>query len=80
MTDPATVTKSVGLPADPAFGAGRRSVVKVFANHLDNFIMTRQQLHIYQDSSFRQFRLDEKTPVHLPGLAKTSSTATRPND
>ena len=39
-TDPSTWTESVGLPADAAFSEGRRSVVMVFAHHLDNFIMT----------------------------------------
>ena len=76
MTAPATVTESVGLPADPAFGAGRRSVVKVFAHHFNNFIMTRQLLHLYPDSSFIQFHLDMKPIVFVPGRAKTSSTAT----
>jgi len=39
-TVPASETKSIGLQADPAFGEGRRSVVMVFARHLDNFIVT----------------------------------------
>jgi hypothetical protein len=36
-TDPATETKSIGLPADPAFGEGRRSVVIVFASPSGQF-------------------------------------------
>jgi hypothetical protein len=40
-TDPAAETKSVGLPADPAFGEGRHAGVSFFARHLDYFIMTQ---------------------------------------
>ena len=35
-TVPAAETKSIGLPAGPAFGVGRHSVVMVFACPLDN--------------------------------------------
>ena len=41
LTDPAAKTKSIGLPADPAFGEGRRSGALFFARHLDNFIVTQ---------------------------------------
>jgi hypothetical protein len=40
-TDPAAETKSIGLPADPAFGEGRRSGALFFARHLDYFILTQ---------------------------------------
>ena len=40
-TDPAAETKSIGLPADPAFGEGRRSGALFFARHLDYFIVTQ---------------------------------------
>jgi hypothetical protein len=40
-TDPAAETKSIGLPADPAFGEGRRAGALFFARHLDYFIMTK---------------------------------------
>jgi hypothetical protein len=38
--DPAAETKSIELPADPAFGEGRRAGALFFAHHLDNFIVT----------------------------------------
>ena len=40
-TVPAAETKSIGLPADPAFGEGRRSGALFFARHLDYFILTQ---------------------------------------
>jgi hypothetical protein len=40
-TDPAAETKSIGLPANPAFGEGRRAGALFFARHLDYFIMTK---------------------------------------
>jgi hypothetical protein len=39
-TVPVAKTKSIGLPADPAFGEGRRAGALFFARHLDYFILT----------------------------------------
>jgi hypothetical protein len=41
LTNPAAETKSIGLPADPAFGEGRRAGALFFARHLDYFIVTK---------------------------------------
>ena len=51
-TDPAAETKSIGLPADHAFGDGRRTGAMFFARHLDCFIMTLNLSHIFQIRDF----------------------------
>ena len=70
MTNPAIEIKSIGLPAIAQLS-------RFLLSHLDSFIMTRQLLNLYPDSSFRQFHLDEKPIVHQPGPAKTSPARTR---
>ena len=61
QTVTAAETMSIGLPADPAFGEGRRSGALFFACHLDYFILTTNFTSIYRDLVlFRQFHHDKK--------------------
>ena len=72
-TDPAAETKSIGLPADPAFGEGRRSGALFFARHLDYFILT-QNLHPSPGlGTVKTNYRDQRLIVHLPGQAKNAA-------
>jgi hypothetical protein len=72
-TVPATGTKSIGLPADPAFGEGRRSGALFFARHLDYFIVTQNSLSSPGLGTVKTIYRDPKLIVHLPGLAKNAA-------
>jgi hypothetical protein len=48
--------RSIGQPADPAFGEGKRAGALFFARHRDYFIVTRNFAAIYLDLVlFRSF-------------------------
>jgi hypothetical protein len=66
-------TKSIGLPADPAFGEGRRSGALFFARHLDYFIVTQNSLSSPGLGTVKTIYRDPKLIVHLPGLAKNAA-------
>jgi hypothetical protein len=75
-TNPAAETKSIGLPADPAFGEGRRTGALFFARHLDYFIVTQNFTAVYRDLvSFRHIMV---TPNFRPstGTGKKRGTPT----
>jgi hypothetical protein len=63
-TDPATKTESVGLQADAR-------VVKVFARHLDNFIVTRKSCPLIGTTPSGQFYRDTKLTSTYRDFAKT---------
>ena len=72
-TDPAAETKSIGLPADPAFGEGRRACALFFARHRDCFIVT-QNSHLSPGlGTVKTIYRDPKLVVHLPRLAKNAA-------
>ena len=73
LTDPATVIMSIGLPADPAFGEGRRAGALFFARHLDYFIMTQNSQPSPGLGTVKTIYRDQTTSVHLPGLAKNAA-------
>jgi len=65
-TDPAAKTESIGLQADAQLSW-------FLLTHLDSFIVTRQLSSIYRDLvPSRQLHRDQRVPVRLPGLAKTT--------
>jgi len=65
VTNPATVTKSIGLPADALLSWFLHS-------HLDNFIIPWQILPLIGTKSSGQLHHDTKTLVRLPGLCKNA--------
>jgi hypothetical protein len=86
-TDPAAETKSIGLPADPAFGEGRRTGALFFARHLDYFIVTQNSNSssglgigktIYRDkklsSTYRDWQKTRHRDPSLPLWAGSDGT------
>jgi hypothetical protein len=69
-TVPVAKTKSIGLPADPAFGEGRRAGALFFARHLDYFIVNQNSHPSPGLGTVKTIYHDKTVPVHLPGLAK----------
>ena len=64
LTDPATETRSIGLPANAL-------AVMVFARHLDNFIMTKGFSSFYQLPKTGSGQFLQPGQIYLsPGLAK----------
>jgi hypothetical protein len=61
-TDPAAKPKSIGLPADAQLSA-------FFALPLIKFTLTKDFLTINRDSYAREFHLDKKPYIRLPGLS-----------
>ena len=76
-TDPAAETKSIGLPADPAFGEGRHAGALFFALHRDYFIVTRNFTAIYRDLvPSRQITVTHNL-LPFTGTGKKQCTATQ---
>ena len=71
-TDPAAETESIGLPVDAS--ASWRS--SVFCSPFIMYTLIREFLTVYRDSNARDFYLDRRNCIHLPGLAKNSPTLT----
>jgi len=65
VTNPATVTESMGLPA-------LAPVVMVFARHLDSFIVTWQIRFHYRDTFILTILSWHENPAHLPGFCKNT--------
>ena len=67
-------TKSIGLPADTAFGEGRWPGALLFARLLDYLIMTQNLTSVYRDlEPSRLFYRDSRLNVHLPVLTKNAA-------
>ena len=69
---PAAETKSIGLPADSAFGEGRRAGASFFARHLDYFIVTQNS---HPSPGLGTVKIIYRDPrlIVLPGLAKNAA-------
>jgi hypothetical protein len=70
LTNPATGTTRVGLPADTQLAA-------FFALPFIKYTLIRNFLAINRDSYVREFYLDENPHINLPGLAKNSPALTQ---